>query len=45
MSYTNKKCLEYWIAVEFKLRGRKKDDSHESHYRHAVRMIRKLKRR
>ena len=38
------KYLNYWTAVEFKFRNKKRTPSQDNHYKHAVRTIKDLKK-
>ncbi len=42
MTKEDQKILNYWIAVELKYRDKKRNDSEEMHYQHALSTINKL---
>lgn len=42
MTKEDQKILDYWIAVELKYRDKKRSDSEETHYQHALDTINKL---
>ena len=42
MEREDQKMLNYWIAVEIKYRDKKRSESEETHYQHALDTINKL---